>query len=545
MKHSIFNKYYLIYLVGILAAGTCHVFGKSGVPVLDTILFCLNFTIYAVLILVWIISLIRRLLPSKPRRYMLFTGMLMLLFLVLRGIVYRVVTYDNPVLERYIWYSYYVPMSFGAALFFLVGLCFGKHRQIKPATQMLVFIPALLFSVGFLTNDVHRLAFVSLTDHWVDIIREYRRGIFYYLFAAYAAVLVISALVLLIRVMRAQNARGAAAPAVVAFAVFIGVALGMMGVSALLGKGIRSPFNEPEMVIFSVLAVYECCIRTGLIPHNRNYPGFFGSMHYPAVITDAGLNTVYHTGQPVDAQKEMLKSAKAQPVALDEDRTLTGKSIKGGYAFWVEDESELHRMNDRLRDANETLALENELIEKENELLREIAAVEMRNRIYAEVAERMYPAQKRIATLLQSTSPDAADFKNTFAKISVINAYIKRASNLMLMEDTNGCIPLAELEAAVKESAIYLKHLGVEMQVESFEEGLFQKSIALEVYENFETILETIAANCTAMRVQYRNGCLHIKTDCAQNLVFAESTLPVESAMEGGTLHIAVKGGAQ
>ena len=124
MKHSIFSKYYLIYLVGILAAGTCHVFGKSGVPVLDTILFCLNFTIYAVLILVWMISLTRRLLPSKPRNYMLFTGILMLIFLVLRGIVYRAVTYDNPVLERYIWYPYYIPMSFGAALFFLVGLFF-------------------------------------------------------------------------------------------------------------------------------------------------------------------------------------------------------------------------------------------------------------------------------------------------------------------------------------------------------------------------------------------------------------------------------------
>ena len=121
MKHSIFNKYYLIYLVGILTAGACHVFGKSGVPVLDTALFCLNFTIYVALILVWMISLTRRLLSSKPRNYMLFTGILMLIFLVLRGIVYRVVTCDNPVLERYIWYSYYIPMSFGAALFFLVG----------------------------------------------------------------------------------------------------------------------------------------------------------------------------------------------------------------------------------------------------------------------------------------------------------------------------------------------------------------------------------------------------------------------------------------
>ena len=34
-KHSMLNKYYVIYLVGILAAGACHVFGKSGEPFLD------------------------------------------------------------------------------------------------------------------------------------------------------------------------------------------------------------------------------------------------------------------------------------------------------------------------------------------------------------------------------------------------------------------------------------------------------------------------------------------------------------------------------
>ncbi|MBQ6380996.1 MAG: hypothetical protein IJJ41_05330 [Clostridia bacterium] len=542
-KHSMLNKYYVIYLVGILAAGACHVFGKSGEPFLDTVLFCLNFTIYVVLILLWMISLTRRLLPSKPRSYMLFTGALMLLFLVLRSIVYRVVTYDNPVLERYIWYSYYIPMSLGAVSFFLVGLSFGKRGQVKSVTEVLMFIPALLFSIAFLTNDYHRLAFVSSTAYWVDIIREYRRGVFYYLFAVYAAVLVLAGLFLLIRAMRKQNARGAAAPALFVFAVFIGVALGMMGISALLGKGIRSPFNEPEMVIFSVIAVYECCIQTGLIPHNRNYPGFFGSMHYPAVITDTALTPVYHTRQAVDAQKQFLESAKAAPVQLDEDRTLIGKSIKGGYAFWVEDESELHRMNDRLRDANETLALENELIEKENELLREIAGVKMRNSIYAEIAEKMYPAQKRIEELLESTAPEAAGFRDTFAKISVINAYIKRASNLMLMQDTNGWIDLSELEAAIKESAVYLQYLGVEAKVESFEEGLIQKSTALSMYESFEIILEELTAKCTAVQVRYFSGCLRLKADCTENLTFSESALPVESVSENGTLHITVKGG--
>ena len=71
---------------------------------------------------------------------------------------------------------------------------------------------------------------------------------------------------------------------------------------------------------------------------------------------------------------------------LDEDTRLSGMKIRPGYAFWTEDESELHRENRRLAQANELLSEENDLIAVENELKAKKARLDAQNRVYEQIA---------------------------------------------------------------------------------------------------------------------------------------------------------------
>ena len=84
-----------------------------------------------------------------------------------------------------------------------------------------------------------------------------------------------------------------------------------------------------------------------------------------------------------------------------EDIRLSGMEIRAGYAFWTEDESELHRENRRLEAANEILSEENSLIRAENELKEKKARLDAQNRVYDRIAAELFPRQKRIESLLE------------------------------------------------------------------------------------------------------------------------------------------------
>lgn len=496
-------KTLMIYLAGMLAAGICHMNEKTGVPYLDTLMFCLTFSIYSGLIISWAISVKRRLLPSKPRSYMLWSAALMLMFLVVRCIKYRVVTYYGGVPERYSWYAYYIPMALAPALFLMTEISIFKINSESSRNERLSLIPALIFLIFIFTNDLHFLVFTPVNGEVIgDLPEEHNLGVLYYIFVAYVVVFVILGIVYLTKAMHKK----VIAPAVIITAV---TAL-FVAADLLQGKGKTSPFNVPEIAIFTVFAIYESCIRARLIPYNENYEGFFAEMRYPAVITDKSYRTVYQSKNAKTSDFTFVTDASNAPVVLDEDTKLIGKSIKAGYAFWTEDESELNRMNAKLFDANETLSLENELIQKEMELKQDILEVESRNRIYAEIAEKMYPAQKRVSALLKELEPNTPEFKTVLAKISVINAYIKRASNLMLIDEGSDTISLDELKTAIRESAQYFRFCGIEITVAAFESGTVSRNEALNIYEDFENECEALISQCTAIEVCFENGKLTV-----------------------------------
>ena len=101
---------HLIFIGLLLLAGVLHVVEDwlHNVPApnysLVTLCFCLVFTIYSALLLVWIRSVHSRLLPAKPRAYLLAMALLMLLYLCLRVYRYRVAV--SAAALRLSWYAF-------------------------------------------------------------------------------------------------------------------------------------------------------------------------------------------------------------------------------------------------------------------------------------------------------------------------------------------------------------------------------------------------------------------------------------------------------
>ena len=241
----------------------------------------------------------------------------------------------------------------------------------------------------------------------------------------------------------------------------------------------------------------------------------------------------------LEAEPEQLRAALASPVYLAPDLKLSGKAIHGGFAFWVEDETEVHRAQDRLAEANELIESESSLIQAETEQREKDAWLQSRHRIYHEIAEILYPCQKRIEGLLDQMEPNTPVFRDQLAKVSVLNAYVKRKTNLLLMASEQDSMTTHVLFLALKESAGYLSLTGLHTDArQPEEEQVLPAATAIALYDAFEAVAEQLMGKASSLMVSWYGNALVLAT--VTEHIPDLSILPVtaRSREEDGILYI-------
>lgn len=547
------------FLAGFLLAGATHLADngtihwmvlRGGTEVsgallyASTLLFCINLAIYVYLILYWAQSVKARLLPSRERRYMLAAVVFMLFLLAERAVKYRIA--GETGLCEFLWYAYYLPIILLPTLLLMIALRMDARTRARRFDERLLLIPAAALSILILTNHWHELVFRSINGRpMYGNESQYIPGFLYYVYYAFVLGFAAAALYVLTRTnLRLRERRRIAAPyAVLALTAVLFLAQRLMAVG-----GVRVvAFKFPELYSFCVLGLYETCLRSRLIPHNENYAGFFACMRQPAVITDRALQPVFRTAAASDYPKTTLRDALREPARLTDDLLLHGRPVQAGFVFWTEDESELHRMNDRLRDANEILDTENTLIRAEAELEAERVRVDSRNRIYARIAEKMYPKQKQVEAILARADSGSSDLRDRMARVCVLNAYIKRAANLMLVDETSHDIDRRELYLAMTESGRYLSYLGITMSAAEPTPGRIERAAALALYASFETLCEAMLTHVTCLNAAIDGDGLRLAADAAIPGGLPETELHARMWESDGLWYYAVspaKGGA-
>lgn len=531
-----------------LLAGILHVVEDwlHNVPEPDyslvTLCFCLIFSIYAGLLLVWIRSIFTRLLPTNARSYLMTMALLMLLYLCLRVYKYRVALSFTAI--RLSWYAFYLPMNMIPALFWMVCVRISWGETHKGWDERLLLIPAGLFSVLILTNDLHYLVFVpkSGIGYWYGASGTYTYRLPFYLSYAWMILAVAAGLFLLIRAC----GRGKNKMTILLFVAVLLAWLVLIGLHRL--KKIVEfipPYESPEIHVFSMLAICEICIQKRLIPHNVNYAEFFRELPMPVLITDRKLCAVYRSAEEIHVSADQLFAALEAPIQIRSDQKLSGKRISGGFAFWVEDESEVQKANETLSEANELLESENTLIEYETLQKEQNAYLRSRHRIYHEIAEEVYPWQKRIEELLDSAHPDTPTFRRDIASVSVLNAYVKRKTNLLLTLSEQKDIPLRELFLSVSESGRYLSYAGLKTSVDESgftetQEELLAAGLIVALYDTFEILAERLLGCASLLMVSFSQGTLHLAANPKAQIETSGTPLPVCSNEREGIRYLTV-----
>ena len=501
-----------LFIGFFLLAGLLNHFCRQLEAELDTFLVRLSDMIYTGLLLYWIESIRVRLLPSRAKTYIVSASVMMLVYMMLRIFRYRFVV--GVMIQRYMLYAYWIPQILIPVLFLMTCMEIRKkdHLKRKWNSAFLLF-PAVLAVMIVLTNDIHGFIYVpqvALSVFSGDT-GTYIRGSGFYMIGAFLFLATVTGIVILVRELERMPNQG------------VWVLLSAAGIWFLLDcfvrpflAGLEYPimlYHAPEMYVFGMLGIFEICIRYRLIPYNENYSGFYKQLKIPSEITDKSFFPVYRTVNKLSADQVDLQNALKKQVEMSNDRKLYGKTIQSGYAFWEEDESRIHRIQEKLNEANETIEQENDLIKAETEQKEKDAYLRSRHRIYHEIAAELYPTQMKIEKILESIEPGSERYSAQIAEVCVLNAYVKRKTNLLLMAEENETLNLNDLFLALKESADYLTLADLHTSVVTPMEKEYPSKVIIDFYDSFEIIAEQLLGKVSSMMISWNKEELRLAAE--------------------------------
>ena len=536
MEEKMTRRRTWLFLAFLLLAGVVYAFSRCGIAVLETLCTSCNYLIYMGLLLSWFQSVRARLLPSRAKNRMTAAALLLIFYQLLRVFMYRFAT--EPAVMRYLCYLYFAPMTLVPTFFLMTCLRIRRGNRPGRLDEALLLIPPVLLSLTALTNDLHFLVYrpkIALSAFAVDT-GTYTHGPVFYALYAWMILSLAAGLVLLLWETKTQ-----ARKALPYLAAVLVAWIGMMTVFVRVFDGTTLPrmYNNPDIHIFGMLGVLEVCIRYHLIPHNAGYADYFAALRTPALVTDRELRPVHRSGTALAAEADQLRAALASPVYLTPDVRLSGRKVRGGYAFWTEDETEVHRAQRRLSEANELIESENSLIRAETEQREKDAWLRSRHRIYHEIAEILYPCQQRIEGLLSRMEPGTPAFREQLARVSVLNAYVKRKTNLLLLAAEGDSLSVQTLFLALKESAGYLTLAGLQTDARQPEtDQTLPAAAAVALYDAFETVAEGLVGKASSLMVSWQGNALVLATETAEIPDLSRLSVPARAREEEGILYL-------
>lgn len=428
------------------------------------------------LVIFWGVSIIHRIIRKDLRLYLLIIAIFILFFLVVRMIKYGL-TRNDDILNRYLWYSYYVSQCLIPPTLLLASLSIEK-KDGKPLkkTWFLIFIPAIILLSLIYTNDLHQLTFL-FEYHNNEF--SYKHGIVFYLAIIWEILITILSLIIMIIKCQVSACRKKIWIPIFTF-------LGCVFISTICFLVNISSFKIPELLCFSCIMIIESCIDIGLIPSNINYEKYFYHSMCSAFITDENLQVIYRSKSSLSLDKEQLKAAIISPIMIDKNTKFYGTKIHGGYTFRSEDLSLINEINNGLQEAKQQTKEENDIIEAENEMKKQSAKIDEQKKLYEKVETYTKDEINKLNNILQLKTNNEEDFINKMRFACVLAAYIKRRSNLIILSKKDKLMDVDELELSINESISYLSLSNIECFLDCKLKGKINSDILGIIYDFFE-----------------------------------------------------------
>lgn len=505
----------MIVALLIIVAYLCNMQRRMGLGNEWNLLFKpLRVTICMGLFICWGISVQRRIINRRLRDdLMIIDGMVIFWFAILTIQDYFVI--HQGMISRAIWYGTYIPQLMIPTFMLFAAMHVRKTDSYRlPRWTWVITGISLAFMMGILTNDYHFLFFRPRVS--VDMLESY----YVFMPAYWAAIAWIFALVsmsvfiIITRCRTPYSLRSARLP----FGLMLIVALYFVlcfavppEISCLMG-------DRSVALCLASIGIVESCIRTRLIPSNTGYDKLFTVMPMGITIADDQWNIRYRTESAAEISEGMIKRTMYDMVPLDQDTQLRGFRIRGGYAVWEQDVSEMVAVLDRLRQNSVELRERNYLDEQTYRTVSSLRQAQEQNRLFNRIQDETRSQNEMLHRYLKEyrESGDEVEKRKILGKSAVVAAYIKRNGNLIFAGEKNEIITTKELYLCFQESMQNLELLGIECCLEIHIPGGLRISSARRLYDVFECALDQLLDDCSLCSVNIgdRNGKIAFLMEC-------------------------------
>lgn len=479
------HKRTIIAVMLVVCIAILRLLMSNGVKILhESVLVFIEQLVYFTIVISWGMELKSRILDEQIKKYVFTTVILMCIWLVLKSC--KDLFFDWSITAfRYINHLYFFPIIFISLMYFYIALELYIPGNKKIPKRPFFWLSLVVFILIF-TNDFHNLAFIVSDKSNKYSIPNYG-PVYYFSFVMTYSYLIIGT-VLLVKNTKIEK-RGISKYRPVFWVVIL--LTYYIFFRKTLGEVRYTFIDTPEFTCLIHISIIESCMRIGLIMSNKNYERCFKNLLAQAVIYDNSGKLIYKTSDIVSVNSTELETSKKGPVELDIDSILYAAEVKGGYIHWIEDRSEINRLNKNLLEFSETIADENELLTAENELKKQKAAIDEKNKIYDEIDEFTNKQREKIMEILENLDADSPDYESSMSLACVYNAYVKRRSNLALIAYNTREIKTEELGLCLRESGEYLVMHGIDFLVDFNikKESLLSDVVCL-FYDFFEKTIE-------------------------------------------------------
>ncbi|WP_130836304.1 cell division protein ZapB [Lachnoclostridium sp. Marseille-P6806] len=442
--------------------------------------------VFGCLVIAWALTLQRRIIMTGVRRCLLAVSGLMFLLFLLR--MSRDIFFVNlRVLPRYLWYADYIPYLLIPLLSAFAAYRIGGRgdarfdRFLRCFCVFSAFLDLFLIVV-ILLNDAHQKMFVFYNGfrNWYN---EYRGGVLYGPVMLWIILTeVFSLLVILERCRLVQCRKFSWIPMLPVGMIFV-LAMRSPLAGGFLRVGGRKLFHMQELFCFTFAVMWESCIQIGLVPSNSGYGELFDIAGIRAVIRGKDGRAVLRSQAAALHDDEEKEGAGA-------GERLQRRRIRGGTVSWIDDISNIARINEQLMESGQRLAEENVLAEAENRLKEQRLRNETQARILGEIERVTQSRRDRIETLFSAPAESGEAFRGQLKAAMILGTYVKRRANLQLLPRDDGRLSTQELYYALRESMESLALTGAVCDVRADGEQMESAGDILLCYEFFEQVIE-------------------------------------------------------
>ncbi len=460
--------------------------------------------LFAIFFTMWTIRLYYKLYDNKTRRYILFIGILIVFWMLIR--IIRGVTIDINI-ERICWYLYYLPLIFIPTLFYICSKSLLSKMNKKK--KIFIYLISSILLILVLTNDFHELVFKF--NNGIYFHNDYNHYVGYYLIFIWIFYLFGGGMIkLAINRLKIKKDLKVFLPLIVLLLGLIYTYLYILDVPYI---------RETNMSIVNSVLIclgIELAFYLDLIPNNKKYiQKFFNSNLDMAIISLDG-KTKYTTCSFKVIPNFILddiKNNKVKQTYQKKNIVYDIKKNKDSYVILRKDLTNILKLKEEMLKQQKELLKQQESMKLEEKTKRELYEIKIRKDTINRVEKKLEEKRLEAKNILMKDDIKREDLE----KVKRIIIYSKKKSMLIISEMNNEIYNEESIKILLNELILSMSSLNIEGLVVIKNKMNIKGRIMSYLYDIVYELIENSKNNAVMIYVFSDNNMIYLKAVVGTN----------------------------